>query len=138
MFRPRFEDTIDSALDVVEKNITVFEQQYDYPGTKITLLSIKRPEWTHIANNMVPVKSWAQYDKYTEHFIHGNYTKESGGTHAFLKPYLDRYDLAIAPSEKWWRSREKVPGDNPYAGYLSAKNWNFNEVNRFCFPLNIL
>ena len=86
---------------------------------------------------MVPVKSWAQYDYYTEHFIHGNYTKESGGTHAFLRPYLSKYELAIAPAEKWWRSNEKQPGKNPYAGYLSAKNWSLNEVQLFTFPFKI-
>ena len=63
-----------------------------------------------------------------KHFIHGNNTKESGGTHAFLFAHLTPYELSLG---KWWRSKEKVPGDNPYAGYLSAKNWNFNEVRFF-------
>ena len=131
MFRPRFEDPIDSAKDVLEKNITVFEHQYFYVGTITTLLNLNSnsSEWTHIAENMVPVKDWDEYNYYTKHYIHGNRTETSGGTHAFLGPYLGKYDLAIAPADKWWRSFEKLPGMNPYAGYLTNKKWIHNEVD---------
>ena len=129
MFRPRFEDPIDSALDVVEKNITVFELQYYYDWTKWGLLRLNNTEWTAIANNMVPVKDWDEYDYYTEHYIHGNRTETSGGTHAFMGAYLGVYALAIAPADKWWRSFDKQPGDNPYAGFLTNKKWIHNEVN---------
>ena len=129
MFRPRFEDPIDSAKDALEKNITVFELQYYYEGYKADMLSINSSEWTAIANNMVSVKNWEEFDYYTKHYIHGNRTETSGGTHAFMGPYLFSQHLAIAPADKWWRSFDKQPGQNPYAGYLTDKKWIHNEVD---------
>ena len=93
------------------------------------MLSINSSEWTAIANNMVPVKDWDEWDYYTEHYIHGNRTETSGGTHAFMGGYLFSSDLAIAPADKWWRSFDKQPGKNPYAGYLTNKKWIHNEVD---------
>ena len=121
MFRPRFEDPIDSAQDAVDRNITIFTHQFFYPSSKVDMLSINSSDWTHIAETMVPV-NWDEYENYTRDFIHGN------GTHAFIRSYLSSGDLAIAPAEKWWRSSEKIPGDYPWGGYLSAKNWMLNEV----------
>ena len=129
MFRPRFEDPIDSALDVVENNITVFEHYYWFGGLKWSLLELNSSEWTAIANNMVPVKNWDEYNYYTKHYIHGNRTETSGGTHAFMRAYLFGSDLAIAPADKWWRSFDKQPGRNPYNGFLTNKKWIHNEVN---------
>ena len=34
MMRPRFEDPIDTAKDMVEKNITLFESEYYFHGDK--------------------------------------------------------------------------------------------------------
>ena len=69
MFRPRFEDPIDSAQDVVDRNITIYELEYFYQGLKVGLLSLNSSEWTHIAETMVPVKDWDEWDYYTEHYI---------------------------------------------------------------------
>ena len=122
MFRPRFEDPVDSAQDVADRNITVYEHQYYYQHLKNDLLSINSSEWTHIAETMISVKDWDERDFFTEHNMHGN------GTHAFFSSHLYNRDLSIAPAEKWWRSSERMPGQT-YAGYLSAKKWILNEVN---------
>ena len=29
---------------------------------------------------------------------------------------------------RWYRSKEKVAGMNPFGGYLSSKKWHLNEV----------
>ena len=122
MMRPRFEDPIDTAKDMMENNITVFEYQYYYSSWKQFLLSLDIPEYTFIAENMVSVKNSDEYNYYVEHYIHGS------GTHAFLDGNLGYNNLQIAPMEKWWKSSEIVPGLSPYGNYLSGRNWIMNEV----------
>ena len=119
--RPRFEDPIDTAKDMMDNNITLFKHQYYYSSEKQALLSIDKPEYTYIAENMVSVKDYDEYFFYVEHYIHGS------GTHAFMKGNLEYKDLQIAPMEKWWKSSESVPIFS-YASYLSNKNWIMNEV----------
>ena len=120
--RPRFEDPIDTAKDMMDNNITLFELEYYYPLMKQFLLDLDIPEYTFIAENMVSVKDWDEYHYYQEHYIHGS------GTHALMQGNLVYDDLQIAPMEKWWKSSESVPGMNPYGSYLSSRNWILNEV----------
>ena len=121
MMRPRFEDPIDTAKDMMDNNITLFELYYFYPTLKQSLLDLDIPEYTFIAENMVSVKDYDEYWYYVEHYIHGS------GTHAFMHGYLGNDALQIAPMEKWWKSSEIIPG-NPYYSYLSSRNWIMNEV----------
>ena len=91
MFRPRFEDPIDSAKDMVEKNITLIDIWHQYPFWKQILLSVNSSEWTQLAENMVPMKSWDEFEYYHDHYVQGNRT--SGGTHAFLGTSLNDLPL---------------------------------------------
>ena len=120
MMRPRFEDPIDTAKDMMENNITVFILDYFYTSNKNFLLSLDIPEYTFIAENMVPLQE-DEFDYYIEHYIHGS------GTHAFMQGNLLYTDLQIAPKEKWWKSSEIVPG-NTFTSYFSERNWIMNEV----------
>ena len=121
MMRPRFEDPIDTAKDMMDNNITLFEDEYYFPSLKQKLLDLDIPEYTFIAENMVSVKDWDEYDYYIEHYIHGS------GTHAFMGGNLGYFILQIVPMEKWWKSSEIIPV-NSYSSYLSGKNWIMNEV----------
>ena len=127
MFRPRYEDPIDSAKDLVDRNIIIYEEDYFFDSLKFDLLSMDRPEWRHLGKTMVSV-SWYEYYNFTKHNVQGNRTKESGGTHGFLGPYLFPEHLEVAPERDWWRSFEMMSGFNNYAGYLTAKRWILNEV----------
>ena len=123
--RPRFEDPIDTAKDMVHNNITLFMHEYEYPINKQFLLKLDIPEFTFIAENMVSVKDWDEYDYHVEHHIHGS------GTHAFMAGNLDYINLQIAPMEKWWKSSESVPETTSnYKSYLSRRNWILNEVGK--------
>ena len=122
MMRPRFEDPIDTAKDMMENNITLFTHQYYYPTDKQHLLSLDIPEYTFIAENMVSVKDWNEYYYYVEHYLHGSGTHASKGSGPVYR------ELQIAPMEKWWKSSEFVPGNTPYGSYLSGRNWIMNEV----------
>ena len=122
MMRPRFEDPIDTAKDMVDNNITLFEHEYVYPSTKQYLLSLGQdvPEYKIIAENMISIEG-RKWTSAVKKYIH------ESGTHAFMYGYLGYDELQIAPIEKWWKSSEVIPA-NSYGSFLSSRNWNLNEV----------
>ena len=125
MMRPRFEDPIDTAKDMMDNNITVFEHEYYFSASKQYLLGLDIPEYTYIAENMVSVKDWDEYADFAKHYIHGS------GTHAFSMGSLTSADLETAPMDQWWKSSESVPETTSnYKSYLSRRNWILNEVGK--------
>ena len=118
MLRPNFEDPMDTAQDLVDNNITL----YVSPGSHIWkqfLAQSPNFAYNKLAENMIIPKDWDEFYNYTEHYAIGK------GTHAKLTYAIFQYELDMG---KWWRSKEKLQGDIPYAGYLSNKKWYLNEV----------
>ena len=124
MLRPNFEDPLDTAQDLVDNNITL----YDVPGAHIWkqfLAHSPVPAYNKLSENMIIAKDWDEHDNYTEYYVLGK------GTHAYMGSFVDSDYLDMG---RWHRSEERVRGDNPYAGYLSNKNWYLNEVRKGAGP----
>ena len=118
MLRPNFEDPLDTAKQLVDNNITL----YFGPGMeswKYILSHSSIPEYRKLAETMIITNSWDEFDNYSEHYVIDK------GTHAQLIGYLYQYELDMG---RWWRSREILKEDSPYAGYQSNPKWIFNEV----------
>ena len=120
--RPRFEDPIDSAKDMVEKNITLIFDPRTIEQWKLIFLSFNMTEWTIIAETMMPLPPGENWTNFTRDRIHET------GYHAILVGFLNSFELRATPMEKWWKSREGMPGDYPYLGSLTARKWILNEV----------
>ena len=121
ILRPNFEEPLDTAKQLVEKNITL----YDGPGYEIWkqfLLESAIPEYNILGETSLIADDWDHFDKITEHDVMG------AGTHAWMVGYLDPISLSMG---RWYRSKEKVAGRFPYAGYLTNKKWHLNEVISF-------
>ena len=54
MRRPEDGDIINKVEDLVEHNITIFEDQQFYYNTQAILFDANITEWDHVANTMVP------------------------------------------------------------------------------------
>ena len=65
---------------------------------------------------------WDNFSDIIEHDVMG------AGTHALMISYLIPSELAMG---RWYRSKEKVAGMNPYGAYLSSKKWHLNEESRW-------
>ena len=124
---PQFEEPLDTAKQLVEKNITL----YGVAGSEIWkqfLLESSIDEYKILGENYIIADDWDHYDYMTEHDVIG------AGTHAQMTSSLDRLELAYGEKEEinsgrgWYRSKEKVTGRCPYAGYLTNKKWHLNEV----------
>ena len=126
--RPNFEEPLDTAKQLVEKNITL----YDGPGTELWkqfLLESSLPEYKILGQNYFIADDWDHFDYMTEHDVIG------AGTHAMMASALGPLELSLGENKEinsgrgWYRSKEKVAGMFPYAGYLTNKKWHLNEVN---------
>ena len=119
--RPNFEEPLDTAKQLVEKNITL----YDVPGTgvwKQFLLESPIPEYNILGGTYIIADDWDHFDNISEHDVIG------AGTHALMGEYLTSWELSLG---RWHRSKDKLAGKYPYSGYLTNKKWHLNEVISF-------
>ena len=127
ILRPNFEDPLDTARYLVERNITLFS----FPGTQIykkLMIDSNIFDYKVLGENMIIPNSKAKYwDLSINHALRN-------GTHAVLSPGLLNLELHLGNWKKnnktkgWWRSEEKLSGYNPFGGYLTHKKWHMNEV----------
>ena len=118
MFKPRFEDPIDSAKQLIENNITLFVIPVG-KYYKTFLANSPIPEYQTLSKRMIIPNKWSEYDKLIEYGIIGN------GTHARMGYGVNSWEISLG---KWWKGN-LVLGDYPYAGYLSDKKWHLNEAS---------
>ena len=125
--RPNFEEPLDTAKQLVEKNIAL----YNGPGAEIWkqfLLESSIPEYNILGETIVIANDYDHFDNITKHDVIG------AGTHAQMASSLYPDELSLGENEDinsgrgWYRSKEKVAGINPYTGYLTNKKWHMNEV----------
>ena len=124
---PNFEDPLDTAKQLVEKNTTLYGGP-GYEFWKQFLLESSIAEYKKLGENYIIADDWDHYFYISEHDVIG------AGTHAVMRAYLTPWDLYLGKNNEinsgrgWYRSKENVVGDYPYAGYLTNKKWHLNEV----------
>ena len=90
---PNFEDPLDTAKQLVEKNITL----YRGPGSEIWkqfLLESSIPEYKILGENFIIADDWDHDFYMTEHDVIG------AGTHAMMAAYLDQWELAYGENKE--------------------------------------
>ena len=116
--RPNFEEPLDTAKQLVEKNITL----YDVPGTEIWkqfLQDSSIPEYKKLGETFIITDNYDHFDNISKHDVIG------AGTHAYMGGGVDDTQLDMG---RWYRSKEMVSGMYPVGGYLTNKKWHLNEV----------
>ena len=145
--KPNFETSVQTARDLVERDITLYMK----PGTgqiyKQLLSQHHIPEYRKIGENMIITKSFDQHYALTKNEM------LSRGTHAMMVSYLLPQELAWATkvdddrgvtivSTEYMTQKgefkynygrgyyrgEMVVGKIPGGGYLTNKKWHLNEV----------
>ena len=119
--RPNFEEPLNNAKQLVKQNITLYNPR-GFEIWKQFLLQSSLPEYNILGENMIFADDYDHFYKITKHDLFG------AGTHAVIAAALESYELAMG---RWYRSKEKVAGMNPYGAYLSSKKWHLNEESRW-------
>ena len=113
---------------------------FGWPGAEMWkqwLAQHHNPDYNKLAETMVIPDTWIEYDKMIEHGILAN------RTHVIMASYVTPWEISLGRhpglsdrmthkgGEVWYKSKERVDRF-PYGGYLSRKDWRFNEVqNQF-------
>ena len=91
------------------------------------------PDYNKLAETMIIPDNWHEYYWMIEHGILDN------RTHVFMAGFVDPWEISLGRhpglSDRmthkgggvWYKSKERID-EFPYAGYLSRKEWRFNEV----------
>ena len=121
---------MNTPQEMVEKNMTLFT--FSAGGWKNYYLTDPDPNMRKLAETMI--ETWDP-DEYYNLTIYGALRD---GTHAQIAPagwvwlngvFLWANDFeAYNEGRGWYRSKERIPGDYPYNGYITRKNWFLNEV----------
>ena len=126
ILRPNFEEPLDTAKQLVEKNITIYIQA-GLEDNKQWLLESPIPEYRILGENAIVSDDLDHFENMTAHDVMG------AGTHARMTYFVDWWELEFGEEyhpegRGWYRSKEIVSGKNSYAGYLTNKKWHLNEV----------
>ena len=126
ILRPNFEEPLDTAKQLVEKNITIYIQA-GLEDNKQWLLESPIPEYRILGENAIITDNEDHFDNITKHDALG------AGTHAQMTYYVNSEELYLGKKyhpegRGWYRSKEKVSDRNPYGGYYTNKKWHLNEV----------
>ena len=125
--KPNFEDPLDTAKQLLEKKIIL----YDGPGYefwKHFLLESSINEYNKLGENFIIADDWFHFYNLSEHGVIG------AGTHAQIATSPTMWELEVGENKEinsgrgWYRSKERLDGDYPFAGYLTNKKWHLNEV----------
>ena len=95
----------------------------DY-GWKVLFVNSDIPELREIAKTMIIPKSWDEFDNLTK------YGLLSSGTHTQLFSHMSQIELVWGQEynhDRGFYRGELMPGDYPYNGYFTSKNWHLNE-----------
>ena len=120
LLRPRFEEPVETAADLIKRDITPFYQ----PGSEIYrqfFAASSDPTFQELSRRLVIAKSWGEYYEMVGKVY-------STGLFALLRT---QPPVKIDPKrgyKDWYRSSETVAGFNPYGGHLVNKKWPLKEV----------
>ena len=126
--KPNFEEPLDTAKQLVERNIKILLDPYYGEIGRQVLLDSPIPEFKILGENAVVADDWYQYDDMMRYDIMG------AGTHAIIDYMVGWWANDIGKKyhpdnriRSWYNSKEEVPG-SPYAGYIANKKLHLNEV----------
>ena len=121
--KPNFEPPVHTMRHILDKNITL----YMPPGNHYWEVNFARSdnlELREIARTMIITKSWDEFDNLTK------YGLLSSGTHTQLFSHMSQIELVWGQEynhDRGFYRGELMPGDYPYNGYFTSKNWHLNE-----------
>ena len=119
LLRPSYEEPVETAADLIKRNITLFLR----PGNELFRQFFEAssdPVYQEISRSLVMAKDWDDYDDMVSKVT-------STGLFARIGT-LPWYINSTDEFKDWYRSSEKVAGDNPYTGSLVNKKWPLKKV----------
>ena len=119
--RPFYEEPVETAADIIERDITPFTQ----PNSEIMRQFFAASNDTNYQNIsrrlVVPKTIWPDFYKMVFKVM-----DEDEGSHSYIGYLPPVYE---ADYKYWYRSSETIGGFNPYKVHLSNKKWPLKKVH---------
>ena len=117
LLRPRYEEPVETAADLIKRDITPFFA----PGSEIykqIFAGSSDPDYQELSQRLVIAKDWDDYkDMVSKVTSTGLFADIGTEPYAYEEEYKD-----------WYRSTETIGGTNPYGVHLSNKKWPLKKV----------
>ena len=114
--------------DLVDRNITIMENSYEFPTTKKLFYQLNMPDWSILADRMIAYNNPYQRIEFLNDLIdNGTLAIWARDVSYEVHELHHRYKVINATWEKWWKSKDFYPGYN-YAGYVTRRKWVLQEV----------
>ena len=120
LLRPRYEEPVETAADLIKRDITPFVSPNGKMYTQFFAAS-SDPDYQELSQRLVVAKDWAHY---------GDMVRKVTSTGLFA----DMHTVPafwIVPEEDfkyWYRSTKTIGGLNPYGGHVTNKKWPLKKV----------
>ena len=120
LLRPSFEEPVETAADLIERDITPFMA----PRAQIFrqfFAASPDPDYQEISRRLVVAKDWDEYEDMIRKVTSTGFFAEIGKVP----------DPSWVPEEEfkdWYRSSDQITGLNPYIGHLTNKKWPLKKV----------
>ena len=127
ILRANFDDPVDSAQDIVDRNLTLFMPPYSEMW-KQWLATHSNPYYNKISETMIIPGVYYKYSDFLTDLEH-NILRDN--THVHMVGYLTPQVKSLGSGDSgWWRSKERVEGLQGYGGFLTRKNWKHYEGDK--------
>ena len=117
--RPRYEEPVDTAADLIKRDITPFYA----PGGEIwrqLFAASSDPNYQEISRRFVIAKDWDEY--------FGDLQRKVISTGMYAAIGSIPWNVPKEEFDDWYRSSEGILGDFPYSFHLSNKKWQLKKV----------
>ena len=118
LLRPSYEDPVETAADLIKKNITPFYT----PGGEIfrqVFAASPDPVYQEISRRLLIPRDLDEYD---------DMVRKVTSTGLFADIGAFPWSVPEEEYKDWYRSSETIAGDFPYALHLSNKKWPLKKV----------
>ena len=120
LLRPSYEEPVETAADLIKRDITPFYQPGSYIYRDFFAAS-SDPTFQELSRRLVIAKSWGEYYE----MIGKVYSTGMFAVLRFQPPV--KFDPKRGYFD-WYRSSETIAGFNPYGGHLVNKKWPLKKV----------
>ena len=120
LLRPSYEEPVETARDLIRRGITPFLS----PGSEIWVqffAASPDPNYQELSRRFVIAKDYYEYDDLVRKVT-------PTGMFGDIGSFPDPWTVTEEDIKFWYRSSEKVGGNNPYVVHLANKKWPLQKV----------
>lgn len=111
---------MDSVQDIIDRNMTILYPPFRH-SWRDWWAGHYNPDYQKLSKTMIIGK----LDTFYEVYLRQGMLRDN--RLVYVSAFMDPTDPVIKAA-RWWRSKEMMEGFQGFSGFISSKQWKFNEV----------